>query len=80
MSLEWMNDALCAQVGTEIFFPERGGNPREALQVCKACTVRDDCLNHALELKATSPLNVTGIWGGTTERQRHKIGRTKGAA
>lgn len=81
MSLNWMDEALCAQVGTEIFFPERGGNPHAAVSVCRRCPVKQECLNHALDLEASSPLQVTGIWGGTTTKQRDRLRRAlKGAA
>ena len=76
-SLEWMSEALCAQVGTEVFFPERGGNPAPAISVCRRCPVQQECLEHALHLETTSPLEVTGIWGGTTSAQRQKM---RGAA
>jgi WhiB family redox-sensing transcriptional regulator len=69
--LEWMNDALCAQVDTEIFFPGPGEPARDALRVCRSCTVRLDCLNHALTYPAL------GIWGGTTLKERQKM---RGAA
>ena len=70
-SLEWMDDALCAEVGTEPFFPESHDNPRHALAVCQRCEVRMKCLDHALSM----PLNPAGIWGGTTERERRDLRR-----
>ena len=78
--LEWINDALCAQVGTEIFFPESGQSPKDAIKVCERCTVINECLTHAITLNNSSPLTVTGVWGGTTERQRRQLRRMKGAA
>ena len=73
MSLEWMDDALCAEVGTEIFFPDRGGNPARALDVCRRCEVRRECLDYVMELEAGTPHGVMGIWGGTTGTQRAKM-------
>jgi WhiB family redox-sensing transcriptional regulator len=76
-SLDWMSEAVCAQVGTELFFPEQGGNPAQAVAICRRCPVRQECLDHALELDRSIAGQVTGIWGGTTAKQRQAI---KGAA
>ncbi|ASR85937.1 WhiB family transcription factor [Mycobacterium Phage Niklas] len=65
----WEADALCAQVDPEIFFPEQGGSVREAKRVCGRCPVTDECLDRALSL----PSNPTGVWGGTTERERRRM-------
>ena len=68
--LEWFDDALCAQVGLDEFFPEKGANPAQAISVCKACDVREKCLEYALRIGP-----VAGIWGGTTERERRRLRR-----
>ena len=49
---EWQDQALCAQTDPEAFFPEKGGSTREAKRICKACAVRDECLEYALEHRA----------------------------
>ena len=64
----WMEEALCAEIGGEIFFPERGEGPAEAKAVCAACPVRDQCLAHALLNKEPH-----GIWGGMTEGERRAL-------
>lgn len=73
MSLDWMDDALCAEVGTEIFFPDRGGSPARALEVCRGCDVRQECLEYALNLQAGTAYGIAGVWGGTTASQRDKM-------
>lgn len=70
-SLQWMDDALCAEVGTDLFFPEGSISNRDAIATCKRCEVRMKCLDYALSL----PLNPVGIWGGTTERERRELRR-----
>jgi WhiB family redox-sensing transcriptional regulator len=83
MSLEWMNEALCAEVGTDLFFPDIGGNSREAIAVCHNCRVRERCLEYALNLEASGVWSVIGVWGGMTPRQRRqyrKQQRMEGAA
>lgn len=68
---DWRNDALCAQVDNEPFFPEKGGSTRDAKKVCLECTVREDCLQFALNNDERF-----GIWGGLSERERRKLKRT----
>lgn len=65
---DWFDDALCAQVDTELFYPEKGQSTREAKRVCAACPVRDACLDYALEHHERF-----GIWGGKSERERRKL-------
>jgi len=67
----WMSDALCAQIATEMFFPERGGSTREAKGVCARCTVTAECLSYALQHDERF-----GIWGGKSERERRKLKRS----
>ena len=70
----WRDDALCAQLDPEAFFPEKGGSTREAKRACRACPVRTECLDYAL---ATDPR--FGVWGGLSERERRRAasdGRT----
>lgn len=66
--LEWQDDALCAQTGLDMFFPEKGGTTRDAKKVCGGCDVREQCLAYALEND-----EHFGIWGGTSERERRKL-------
>ncbi|MDY6049009.1 MAG: WhiB family transcriptional regulator [Corynebacterium sp.] len=65
---EWQDQALCAQTDPEAFFPEKGGSTREAKRICRACGVRDDCLEYALQHDERF-----GIWGGLSERERRKL-------
>ena len=66
--LAWQTDALCAQTDPEAFFPEKGGSTREAKRICKACAVRDECLEYALEHDERF-----GIWGGLSDRERRRL-------
>jgi WhiB family redox-sensing transcriptional regulator len=68
---EWMGDALCAQVDTELFFPEKGASSREARKVCKSCPVRKECLEFSVKTGQRF-----GVWGGQSERERRKIKRS----
>lgn len=64
----WVLDALCAQVDTDGFFPEKGGSTRAAKGVCAACTVTEKCLAWALEHQVRH-----GIWGGKSDRERRQL-------
>lgn len=67
----WDN-ALCAQVDPELFFPEQGdaAQSRAARAVCACCNVQ------ALCLATFGPLLSHGVVGGTTDAQRRQARRT----
>lgn len=70
---QWQDQALCAQTDPDAFFPEKGGSTREAKRICKACSVRDECLEFALEHDERF-----GIWGGLSERERRRLKKKLG--
>lgn len=64
----WMADAVCRQTDPEVFFPEMGGSTATAKRICtEHCPVVAQCLAYALEH------NESGVWGGTSEKQRKKL-------
>ena len=69
--LDWQDRALCAQTDPEAFFPEKGGSTREARRVCRACEVRAECLQFALDHDERF-----GIYGGMSERERRRLKRS----
>ena len=66
----WTTAALCAQVDSELFYPEAGAPNRDAKQVCAGCNVRAECLAYAIAHRERC-----GVWGGTTERERRRMRR-----
>lgn len=66
---------LCAQTDPEAFFPEKGGSTREAKRICAGCDVRAECLEYALAHDERF-----GVWGGLSERERHRLTRARTAA
>jgi len=72
--MKWQDQAACKGVTEHaIFFPQSdqpGWQARQAkaLEICKACPVREECLNHAIENN-----ELFGVWGGTTERGRKRL-------
>ena len=65
--ISWQHKALCSQTDPEAFFPEKGGSTRDAKRVCAQCTVREQCLQWAIEHDERF-----GIWGGMSERERRR--------
>lgn len=60
-------EALCRDLKTDDFFPEKKLQPN-ALLMCDGCPLFQPCRDYAL----ARPL-VYGIWGGTTDKDRHAI-------
>jgi WhiB family redox-sensing transcriptional regulator len=71
----WQAQANCAGVDPDLFFPERGASTREAKAVCRACVVRQECLEYALVNG-----EKFGIWGGLSERERRRLRRQRAVA
>jgi WhiB family redox-sensing transcriptional regulator len=83
----WMEQALCREVGSEVFYAEapdgltgkflaawnREANA-QARSVCAACPVRPDCLDHAIDTDERH-----GIWGGMTPDERRVEARQRAA-
>lgn len=71
----WRPLANCAGLPAEWFFPERGDSIGtdsgyvQAKQVCRACEVRQECLDYA----QTEPLERWGLWGGLTAKERGRL-------
>jgi WhiB family redox-sensing transcriptional regulator len=66
--MEWLDQAKCKDQRPAVFFPTQGGDAATPKRICMACPVRQQCLDYAL-----AQPELTGIWGGTSHRQREKI-------
>lgn len=64
----WAVFAACKDADPTMFFGSTREDERAAVAVCNTCTVRDHCLEFALETRERF-----GIWGGTTERERKRL-------
>ena len=69
---EWRDRASCLGLETNGFIHEenmKGKNQlahyQEAIEICKQCPVRSECLAFAVEYKCSS-----GVWGGLIPDQR----------
>ncbi len=66
----WAAFAVCRDRDPDVFFPATPEGEREAIRVCQGCPVQADCLEFAIEARIRF-----GVWGGTTEKQRHRLQR-----
>lgn len=69
----WIDDALCAEVGGDMWFPEKGGGTFAAVDMCRRCPVAEACLTDALAYERAGLLEVHGVWGGLTAPQRRRL-------
>lgn len=75
-AIDWQLKAACRGPQASMFFPplapERGEQKRirerHAKAICETCSVRAECLAHALKIAEPH-----GIWGGLSERERQAL-------
>jgi WhiB family transcriptional regulator, redox-sensing transcriptional regulator len=65
----WHAQGSCRSAPASIsWFPEQT-SLSEAKRVCASCPVREECLEWALAQDSY----LVGIWGGTSQRERHRL-------
>ena len=71
----WMDDAECAELPPEWFFPGPGQKDLVTLAkaACRACTVTAQCLAYATAHEAAG--YRSGVWGGLTDKERSSAAR-----
>lgn len=72
MNLSWRQRAACRGVDPDVFYPATDEEAEEAKAVCVQCSVRESCLEYALNNRERD-----GVWGGATERERRRILRQR---
>lgn len=81
---QWQEDAACRSVDPELFFhpdqergPDKEERTRQAKLVCVNCTVKEECLNFAVDTRQDF-----GVWGGLDEDElytyRIRVTRKRG--
>jgi len=69
-AVSWEDDALCAEVATDMFFPDKaGGNAANARTICRVCPVAAQCLELGMQFDS-------GIFGGKSPEERRQLRRT----
>ena len=74
-SPDWRTHAACRNTDPALFFPIGTTGPaveqiQSAKAVCGDCPAREPCLDFAMRTRQDS-----GVWGGTTEDERHRLRR-----
>ena len=73
----WMTRASCAQISGDLWYADEGqpSHRKAAIETCRKCPVRTQCLAHAMELEAKDERTSIryGIFGGLTPQQRIKL-------
>jgi WhiB family transcriptional regulator, redox-sensing transcriptional regulator len=69
-SLDWRQNAACAEQDGELFFPvghsaQARRQTQQAKRICAGCSVRTLCLDWAVDNR-----QYAGVWGGLSEDER----------
>lgn len=73
MTSSWKDAAACRGMGTAAFFSRRTSTAgKAAVDVCRKCPVRQECLDTALEAESECSLRI-GIWGGLGPYERAEM-------
>ena len=75
--VNWKDKANCKGKG-HLMFPKKHKDITyisEARRICRACSVKSECLMYALEFPAA---DMHGVWAGLTPRQLSKEQRARG--
>lgn len=75
----WYEQSLCAQVDSDIFYPERRNgypNYETARSICNQCPVAQQCLDMAMTAEANTHYSSRhGMFGGKTPSERAALAR-----
>ena len=77
----WRDQAACKGMDPGLFFPERGSGQvaiEAVLAVCEGCPSKGPCLAYAMGHGEFE--DPSGLWGGTTGRQRRAMRRARRGA
>ena len=66
----WRDLAACADIGGDLWFPEKGESAEPAKAVCAICPSRLPCREYSLQRNETF-----GVWGGLAEADRRRLRR-----
>ena len=69
---DWMAGGKCTDIPPSTFFPSDGVGVEVARKICQDCPVKEPCLEYALINRIDH-----GVWGGTSERERRRILRSR---
>ena len=69
----WMRHAKCAAADTDMFYAEQSDweSSQAAKDFCHGCPAIEPCLDSANQ----TPVEVYGVWGGMTSKERQNLRR-----
>lgn len=68
----WKEFGKCKDKDPSIFLPEDTKGVKRAQDICSGCRVKAPCLEYALSNRLD-----TGVWGGTSEKERARMLRQR---
>lgn len=73
----WVEDAACARIDPELWFPITGSleDAEPAVRICRSCPVQEPCLADAMAWPASR--DKDGIFGGLTADERAALRRRR---
>lgn len=66
----WWEQALCAEIDPELWYPTKGGSVREAKRMCRRCPVTASCLEETVRIEAQEQGEPIGVRGGLSANER----------
>lgn len=69
---KWVDEAACAGLSEDWFFPYHSSATLDAKSVCARCPVLTECRTHGLKYERF------GIWGGLSPSERDEIRKRHG--
>lgn len=76
--MSWREHASCRDVDPKIMYGETGAAARQAIEICKQCPVRKECLTDARKAERFLPRSyIVTIRGGRRPGERWRMYRTE---
>jgi len=72
---EWQDFAHCIDKNPDLFFSDKQEDIDAAKQICRACVVREECLETALT--SADGLYPPAVWGGMSPRELKRLRRQR---
>ena len=69
-----LTGALCAEIGGDGWFPEKGESIAQVRAICAECPARLPCLQWAIDHEEQH-----GIWGGLSLAERRRLHKRRAA-
>lgn len=70
----WRTDAVCAEIGEDLFFVHKGESVSEAKRACLLCTVREPCLIATMHVERGIAHSARfGVYAGLTPKERQAL-------